>query len=274
MTNPFIPHGTRGAARLAVLGLALAAALPAMAQPITIGPFLDFAGAVASTVVDSRLRTSTTITVEGSLNFTFPNGLFNPPVASWALTVPTTPCTITLANQFTCQSWTFKDLVTASPLRTGANGPDIPVKGLSYFSYDIGDNTGNVQVTTLYGQDVPNGSRLAMTGFDPVGPAVALSNEQIIGRSGAVFTPTVAAVVSQSDVHVVLGTHFDTSMLRGDPHGTLYVFQTNVPALELMAAVPEPGSHALLAGGLAVLGLRLGRRRTAIGAGGNQAASS
>ena len=270
MTNCYIPHGIRRAARLTVLGLTLAAALPAMAQRTIAGPYLDFA-AMAPAKGLPNASTQTVIQVEGMPYF---NSTLDPNTGviinyqGWAPIgpAPFQPCGTTpggWAQGIACINWTVNDGVTVSPLRMGANPVDIPIKGLSYFSYDLSDRSGNVLVTTLYGQDVLNGSRLQMAAFDPVGPALALSNERIFGSSGRVYTPTVSAAVSLGDLSSVLGPGYDISGISGDPHGSVYLFQTNVPVFEISSAVPEPTSYALLAGGLAVLSVMRRRKPAA-----------
>lgn len=262
MTNTHAKPGPMRRARLALACAALLATLPAMAQRTIAGPYLDLATTIPG-VGQPDVSTKTVIQVEGMEYF---NAYLDPNTGEvitnhgWAPIgpAPFQPCGTTQggwAQGITCINWTVNDGVTASPLRMGANPVDIPVKGLSYFSYDLSDRSGNVLVTTLYGQDVLNGSRLQMAAFDPVGPAMAFSNERIFGSSGRIYSPTVSAAVSLGDLGAVLGPGYDISGISGDPHGSLYVFQTNVPVFEISSAVPEPTSYALMVGGLAVLSL-------------------
>lgn len=261
MKNPLIQRDIHRAARLAVLGMALAAGLPALAQRTIAGPYLDLATTIPGTGWSDTAITQTVIQVEGHFSL---SAYLDPisgvivDTSGWAPNgpAPFTPCGTNPWSPFTfCINWTINDGVNVTPWQMSANPTDIPVKGLSYFSYDLSDRTGNVLVTTLYGQDVLNGSRLRMTAFDPVGPAVAFSNEQIVGKSGKVFTPTLSATVSLGDLGAVLGSGYDISSIDGDPHGQLYLFQTNVTLNEISSAVPEPATYLALASGLALLSL-------------------
>jgi hypothetical protein len=142
-----------------------------------------------------------------------------------------------------------------------------PLAGLGFISSGSSSfRTGTLTVTTLYGIDAfPGMPSIGIRGFDAGELVGSFSDEQITGNSGHSFQATVARTVTGGELRSVLGSEFDLRAVAEDSSSVYFMFQTQVPAAELLAAVPEPSTYALFAGGLALFALKA-RRRAASGA--------
>jgi PEP-CTERM motif len=253
-------------ARAFLFGVVLTAALPAVAQRITIGPFVDFTGAATAGASPPHVTKTAIDVVMTHYYFNFNTGI--PPIPtviqSLAPIQPITSCdpaTFTPDRLHFCGSWRFLDSININNLSNSA--APIPVKGISYFSYDTSDTTGIVRIATLYGLDLnPTGTQLSVGGIEPGGALLEFSNEKIFGLAGTAHDPFFASRVKLSQLGSVLGANFDISSIHGSANSTVQVFQTDVLVSEI-AAVPEPATYALFACGLFAVGLMQRRRSIA-----------
>jgi hypothetical protein len=138
------------------------------------------------------------------------------------------------------------------------------LRGLAYVPTGT---TGEDVVTTIYGQAyTPIGTGLETTGFTAASPEMTpTSGETIFGNSGTGYESSWAsgptALSELSSLPQLQG--FDLSDFQGDPTSVVYAFQTDVPASDLAAPVPEPLTMTLAGMGIAGLVGYIRRRRMA-----------
>jgi len=163
--------------------------------------------------------------------------------------------------------------------------PPSRVIGISYLTSDSGQfDRGSVSLTTVFGTtttpvadpgdclpklnpcDPTPVLRVSSSGWDCGGCSIKQPNiDPLIwtGSSALVYAASPAVPVTLANLPTALGSGFDLSPFAGDPAGVFLVLRTDLPAAELLSAVPEPGSAALLVAGLALLARRSGRWRVA-----------
>ncbi len=150
----------------------------------------------------------------------------------------------------------------------------VPMIGIGYLSSSSGQfDSGNVVFTSIFGISA---AAIAAPYPDnpwsplplPANTGTSLGHEEprligpytVFGASGTAYAAGTALQLRLADLPAVLGSDFDLTPFAGNPSGVFYVFQAEIPASELLSAVPEPGSALLLAGGLALLARRAARK--------------
>jgi hypothetical protein len=161
------------------------------------------------------------------------------------------------------EPWIVDDTITIS---LDTLSPPINVRGLAYVDTGTTGQANDV-VTTIYGQAyTPIGTGLETTGFTPSSPEVSFSGETIIGNlSGTQYAFSWASgPVPLSDLSSLPQLQgLDLSPFTGDTSSEVYAFQTDVPASDLAAPVPEPLTMFAVGMGIAGLGGYIRRRAAA-----------
>lgn len=152
---------------------------------------------------------------------------------------------------------------------SSGNPPTPPLGGVAYFDAPMINNqpSGDMVITTVYGIDIDPGSvAMMLTGFNPANPEMLpLTGETFYSQAGTAYNSFFQSGVLLDDLADVLPGHDLSPFANGRPGSLLYVFRTEVPVNQFVAAqlISEPGTPALLLLGMLGGLLTLGSRRMA-----------
>lgn len=152
---------------------------------------------------------------------------------------------------------------------SSGNPPTPPLGGYAFFDAPMVNNqpSGDMVITTVYGIDIdPTSAALMLTGFNAANPEMTpLTGETFYSRAGSSYNSFFQDSVLLADIGGVLPGHDLTPFANGAPGSLLYVFRTEVPVNQFVAAqlISEPDTWALLLlGMLSRLALSGGRSRS------------